>query len=354
MAEQSGDPADIVSARVLRGTLLLGSGDLDEIEQTATEALAQADSLGAAPVGAAAQWLAAMAALFHEDVVPAQERFAECLERLSLIDTAAVPFFPAVTMCLPLVPVDGWMVPAFEETFLLGRRVGAVQGRGYALSAFADAHRLAGDLAGALDAVRRSVDVFARIEDAAGLGHALNHLGCIERDQGLFEPAEKHLRDALRIREQLGDRRGENLTLANLGLLSAAAGDPEAGRRLTRVARDRGEAVDDAPGAAGAVLNLVIVELFAGERQAARLLAEQAIEAFQRQGYLRLEAWVRLLAAELAQVDGDAETLARHGRAAYEIFARLGCRIGTARAAALPRQHSGRLSHAKPLRRPSP
>ena len=132
-----------------------------------------------------------------------------------------------MTLCLPLAPVDGSMVPVFEETFLLGRRVGAVRGRGYALSALADAHRLAGDLDGALDAVRRSVDGVRPISTTrAGLGHALNHLGCIERDQGLFEPAEKHLRDALRIREQLGDRRGENLTLANLGLLSAAAGDP--------------------------------------------------------------------------------------------------------------------------------
>ncbi|WP_405070381.1 tetratricopeptide repeat protein [Kribbella sp. NBC_01510] len=338
VAEQSDDPADIVSARVLRGTLLLGSGDLNEIEQTATETLAQADSLGAAPVAAAAQQLAAMAALFREDVETAQQRFAQCLERLSLIDSTAVPFFPAVTVCLPLAPVDGSMVPVFEETFLLGRRVGAVRGRGYALSAFADAHRLAGDLDGALDTVRRSVAVFERVDDAAGLGHALNHLGCIERDQGLFEPAEKHLRDALRIREQLGDRRGENLTLANLGLLSAAAGDPAAGRRLTRVAFDRGEAVDDVPGAAGALLNLVVVELFAGQRQAARALAEQVVEAFHPQGYLRLEAWARLLAAELARDDGDTETLFRHGRIASGIFARLGCRIGTARAAALP-QH---------------
>ena len=336
VAEQSDEPADLVSARVLRGTLLLGSGDLDEIEQSATEALVQADSLRAAPVAAAAQGLAAMAALFREDLVPAQHRFAECLQRLSLIDPAAVPFFPAVTMCLPLAPVDGSMVPVFEETFLLGRRVGAVHGRGYALSAFADAHRLAGDLDVALDAVRRSVDTFAGIDDAAGLGHALNHLGCIERDQGLFEPAEKHLRDALRIREQLGDRRGENLTLGNLGLLSAAAGDPGAGRRLTRIALDRGEAVDDVPGAAGALLNLVVVEMFAGQRHAARLLAEQAVEAFHPQGYLRLEAWARLLAAELARDDGDTETLARHGRAASELFARLGCRIGIARAAALP------------------
>ena len=60
------------------------------------------------------------------------------------------------------------------------------------------------------------------------------------------------------------------------------------------------------------------------------------MEAFHPQGYLRLEAWARLLAAELARDDGDAEALVRHGRAAAELFARVGCRIGTARAAALP------------------
>ncbi len=46
-AEQFGDPAEVVYARVLRGTLLLGGADLDEVERTATAALAEADSLGA-------------------------------------------------------------------------------------------------------------------------------------------------------------------------------------------------------------------------------------------------------------------------------------------------------------------
>lgn len=338
VAEQSDDPSDVVAARVLRGTLLLSSTDLDEVERTATAAIADADSLGAAPVAAAAQGLAAMVSLFREDVEPAQQRFDECLRRLSLIDPAAVPFFPAVTICLPLMPVDGTLVPVFEETFLLGRRVSAVQAHGYALSASADVHRLTGDLDSALEAVRRSVDGFAGIDDTVGLGHALNHLGCIERDRGLFEPAEKHLREALRIRKQLGDRRGENLTLANLGLLSAAAGDPGEGRRFTRIALDRGEAVDDVPAVAGALLDLVIVELFAGQRHAARALAEQAVKALHPQGYVRLEAWALLLAAELARDDGDHEVLVRHGRTAAEIFARLGCRIGTARAAALQLQ----------------
>ena len=161
----------------------------------------------------------------REDVPVARQRFADCLNHLRLLDSSAVAFFPAVTLSLPLVPVGATLVPVFEESWLLGRRVGAVQGQGYALSALADAHRLSGDLDDALDAVRRAVDVFAELDDAAGLAHALNHLGCIERDRREFEPAEQHLREALRLREQLGDHRGENLCLANLGLLSAAAGD---------------------------------------------------------------------------------------------------------------------------------
>jgi predicted ATPase/DNA-binding SARP family transcriptional activator/tetratricopeptide (TPR) repeat protein len=335
-AEQSGDPAEVVYARVLRGTLLLAGADLDEVERTATAALAEADSLGAAPVACAARGLAAMAALFREDVPLAQQRFADCLLHLSLLDATAVPFFPAVTLSMPLVPVGAMLVPVFEESWLLGRRVGAAQGQGYALSALADVHRLSGDLDNALDAIHRSVDAFADLDDAAGLAHAFNHLGCIERDRGLFEPADKHLREALRIREQLGDRRGASLCLANLGLLSAAAGDLAEGRRLARLALDHGEAVDDGPGVAGALLDLAVVELLAGGRHAARVLAGQAADAYQPQGYLRLEAWARLLAAELARDDRDAEALARHGRAAVALFARLGCCIGTARAAALP------------------
>jgi tetratricopeptide (TPR) repeat protein len=241
-----------------------------------------------------------------------------------------------MTLSLPLAPVGESLVPVFEESWLLGRRVTAVQGKAYVMSALADAHRLDGDLDNALDAVNRSLDAFADIHDAAGLAHALNHLGCIERDRLMFESAEQHLREALRIREQLGDRRGENICLANLGLLAAAAGDVTAGRRFARIALDRGEAVDDGPGVAGALLDLAVVELFSGERHSARVLAEQAVGAFQPQGYVRLEAWARLLAAELARDDGDMDALTRHGRQAVELFARLGCRIGTARAAALP------------------
>jgi hypothetical protein len=139
----------------------------------------------------------------------------------------------------------------------------------------------------------------------------------------------------LRLREQLGDRRGANLSLANLGLLCAAAGEVAEGRRYARESLDRGEAVDDAPAIGGALLNLAVVELFAGQRGAARSRVEQAVTVFEPQGYLRLEAWTRQLAAELARDDGDPDALDRHGRAAVDLFGRIGCLLGRARAAAL-------------------
>jgi predicted ATPase/DNA-binding SARP family transcriptional activator len=339
-AEGSGGPVDVAYARLMRGTLMLGVGRLDDVERTTTAVLAE--SAGAEPVAAAACWVAALAALFEEDVDLARERFTGCLHQLSLISPATAPFLPAVTLCVLLAPVGGSSVPVFEESWLLGRRVGAVQGHAYALSALGYAHRLAGDLPGALDATGRAVDAFVRIDDPAGLAHAVNHLGCVERDARLFDAADEHLRQGLRLREQLGDRRGENLSLANLGLLCAAAGDITQGRRYARIALDRGEAVDDGPGVGGALLNLAVVEMYAGDRRRARALTDQAIEAVDPQGYLRLEGWTRLLAAELARDDGDSDALDRHGRAAGDVFRRLRCRIGTTRVRALPIALNGR------------
>jgi len=336
VAEEVGDPVDVVFARVLRGTLLLGLAGLEEPEGIAAAALAEAQRLKAAPVVAAARGLAAMAATIREDVAVAQQRYVECLADLSLVDAGTGPFFPAVTMSGPLIPVGARRVVVFEESWLVGRRGDAIQAQGYALSGLANVHRLADDLDRALEAVRRSADIFAEVDDGAGLALALNQLGCVERDKRLFDAADEHLREALRIREYLGDRRSVSLTLANLGLLSAAAGDHHEGRRVARLALDHGEAVDDGPGTAGALLTLAVVELFADNPHAARALVDQAVEAYRPQGYLRLEAWARLLAAELALEAGDTESVIRHGRPAVDIFARVGCRLGIARAAALP------------------
>jgi predicted ATPase/DNA-binding SARP family transcriptional activator len=333
-AVRAADRPGLAWARLMRGFLLVGVAEIDEVERVA---VAESEGDPPAAVAATAHFLAALAALFREDVRTSVHRFDDCLTSLKSVDPGAPPFLPAVTFCLPLAPVGDAMVPVFEESWLLGRRVGAVQARAYALSALGYVHRLAGDLDAARSTTSQAVDEFARIDDPAGLAHALNHLGCVERDARRFDPAFSHLREALRLRQRLGDRRSENLSLANLGLLSAAAGDVAEGRRLARTAWERGESVDDGPGVAGALLDLAVVELFAGDRGRARSLAVRAVEAFVPQGYLRLEAWTRLLACELGPDDPASEG---HGRAALELFGRLGCRLGYARAKAMQRPPS--------------
>lgn len=61
-AERSGTPADAIQARLMRGILLVGVAEIDEVERVAEAALA---GDGTPPVAATAHWLAALAALFR-------------------------------------------------------------------------------------------------------------------------------------------------------------------------------------------------------------------------------------------------------------------------------------------------
>jgi len=233
-----------------------------------------------------------------------------------------------------------WHPPVFEETGLLGRRVGAGQAVGYVQNALTSASRVGGRLDEALDRAHATVATFESLDDAGGLALALNHLACVTRDLGGAgeQAATKHLDEALHLRERLGDRRAVTLTLASLGLAAAAAGDAEAGRRHARAALARAESIDDGPSTAGCLLDLAVVELMSGERHVARALAEQAVDAFRPQGYLRLDALVRLFAAQLAADDGDLRGATGHAETSADLFDRVGCRPGHARATALVRE----------------
>ena len=214
------------------------------------------------------------------------------------------PSSSGASICIsPMAAGAGW-APAFEETALLGLRVGARQGIGYVQSALGSVHRVALRPAAALVPVQAAVATFRSLGDPAGLALALNHLACVERDLGSPD-AVGHLAEALRLREEIGDRRGVTLTLANRGLAEAAAGDSDRGRESVRAALARVEAIDDRPGEAGILLDLAVVELVAGETRAARALAEGAADLFRPQGYRRMEALVLTFAGQLAAEQGD-------------------------------------------------
>jgi len=300
----------------------------------ARESAAAGTRLRRGELEAAALWLAGLTALSREDLVGAEEELAHCVDRLAGVDPLVPPFFPGASICIsPMAVGTGW-APAFEETALLGLRVGARQGIGYVQSALASAHRLALRPAAALVPVRAAVETFRSLGDPAGLALALNHLACVERDLGSPDAVGHHA-EALRLREEIGDRRGVTLTLANRGLAEAAAGDSDRGRESVRAALARVEAIEDRPGEAGILLDLAIVELVAGETRAARALAEGAIDLFRPQGYRRMDALALTFAGQLAAEQGDHAVARRHAEEAESLFAEMGHHPGQQRAAAV-------------------
>jgi predicted ATPase/DNA-binding SARP family transcriptional activator len=330
----AGPELQVVSARLFSGLVSWIAGDLGHADEIAADTAKVAARLGRPDLGASAHWLAALIALFREDTGVARQELSDCLDKLARVGPGTPPFFPAASIAVSPMPVAGAWVPVFEETGLIGRRVGAAQAAGYVWSAIASAHRLDLHPVAALGPVQAAVRAFHSLGDAAGLGLALNHLGCVERDLG--DPAAVgHLTEALRLREQLGDRRAVTVTLANRGLAEAAAGEADRGRASVRAALAQVEAVEDRPGASGTLLDLAVVELIAGETHAARSLAGDAVELFSRQGYRRLDAVALTFAAELAAREGDARTARRHAEQARLLFAGLHCGPGVERALAI-------------------
>jgi predicted ATPase len=325
---------ELVSTRLFVGFLSWLAGDLDAAAAVAQESAAAGRRLHRAELEAAARWLAGLTALAREDIARAEDELADCLDRLAGVDPLVPPFLPGASICIsPMAVGTGW-APAFEETALLGLRVGAPGGIGYVQSALASAHRLALRPAAALVPAQAAVRTFRSLGDSAGLGLALNQLACVERD--LRSPdAVGHLAEALRLREEIGDRRGVTLTLANLGLAEAAAGDSDRGRESVRAALARVEAIDDRPAEAGILLDLALVELVAGETRAARALAEGAVDLFRPQGYRRMDAVVLTFAAQLAAGQGDNRASRRYAEEAERLFAGMGHEPGRKRAAAV-------------------
>ena len=326
---------EVVFSRLFNGFLSWCQCDLATATQVAEESAIAAMRLRHPEIEAASHWLAGLTALAREDVDRAQRELVECRDRLTRVATDLRPFFPCLTVAMsPMAAAGRGWIPVFEETMLLGRRVGARQAVGYVQSLLGSVQRFAMRPAAAAEPVLSAVQTFRSLHDPAGLAMALNHLGCVERDIG--DPdATEHLTQALRLREQLGDRRAATVTLANRGLAEAAVGDHDRGRRSVRSALQQLEAINDGAGAPGVMANLAAVELMAGEIHAARVIADNAVELARPQGFGRLDALTRTFAAQLADREGDHVAARRHASEARRLFAEFKCRPGEERAAAV-------------------
>ena len=332
IVRQIGEPEEVVMARIVDATLAWSTFDLDEAERLAADVRAEAIDRGRPEHAAASSWLLGHCALSREDGPLAARHLDTCLTELAQSDTGTRPFLPVITPCLQLVPIAGRLVPCFEETMLLGRRVGVVQATGHVLSAIGYAKRFS-DRESAISVISDAVEQFTELGDDLARAQALHELGCVHRDRGDYRAAGEALSLARELRLGLGDRRGELLTEINMALLHAMSGDIDRGLANARRSLSGFESVGDQVGMGGTLTILGAVELLSGETRAAREMYGRAAERLLP--WPRLTGWPRLMVAELSNELGDPHRATRESAKAAAVFDRTECVIAGRRLAAL-------------------
>ena len=331
IATRVGDEPTAVLFRLVHAMLVWCTLEVTEAEHMALDVGARARDLDRSDLLAGSIWVRAMCALTREEGRVATGLLQECLDQLAQTDRVHPPFLPVVTPCVTLVPVAGRLVPSFEESLIVGRRVGVDHAIAYALAAQGYASRLADDLGRARAAVAEALVHFTHLGDDLGRAQALNQLGCVLRDLADFREAEPLLREAWEIRRRVGDWRGEWLTRANLALMLALQGSADEGRSDARAARPHSKRSRTVPRRRSPTERWPTSSSACGELRAARGLYARAAEEFTTQSFPRSEAWHRLMAAELAAEMGDVETARREVTRGAALFSRHQCAVAEGR-----------------------
>jgi predicted ATPase/DNA-binding SARP family transcriptional activator len=334
IARQVGDPAEQAQSLHLHALLCWLRGAWDEAEHHAGQASTLAGRHRVLTVTACAAHVRGLVRLSRSDVEGGRAGLLEALHHVEKLVDEPRPFFSTATLGFA-VEREATDVPVvlFEETVLLGRKVGAAQAAGYLLANLATAARMEGDTDEAARLLTEAEQRFGGLGDREGRALALNLHGALERTSGRHPAARSLLLESLRLRRAVGDRRGQAVSQGNLGVLLADAGQPARGAALLRRSGLSFAVMQDAPGAAATVLNRAAAAVLSGETAQAVGLLRTARELLNVPGTHRARAWTTLALAG-ASSGPEADVLRE---AAREQFTRLGELRGLARTAPAPR-----------------
>ena len=353
LAHELGDPR--LSADALHQHSLLAwlASAWDQADRLADQASAAARDIPS--VRASHDHLRAVLALSRGDTSAAQELLDGSLTALDQMPPDAPSFFVVCTLSWSVGRFEGLLFPVFEETMLVGRRVGATQGRGYALATQALAARMRGqfDDAGAL--LDRALRIFEAARDRAGQAHILAQRGHLHRELRDPAAARQCFRSAMDLRAVIPDQRGTAIALTGLALAEAALGNGDRARALGREACRVLDRSGDIPGHHGALNNLAVAEALSGRPAQAIDAIERSLTVCDGFGAARSVGWQYTLLAGLRQRSGDRAAADAALTAARERFQQIGERRGLDAIAGLDRQGAaaggGRV---KPVQSPRP
>jgi tetratricopeptide (TPR) repeat protein len=343
-----GDPGSMAEALHQQSLLAWLAGECDDAVRLASQAGIAAR--GVASVEASNEHLRALLALFRGEPSAALAPLDNSLSALGRVPPDASPFFTVCTAGWSVNSADDLLFPVFEETMLVGRRVGAAQSRGYILATQALAARMGGGFDEAEVMLDRALRTFESLGDRTGQAHILAQRGHLLRSRGDPAAARECFRSAADLRAEIPDQRGTAIALTGVALAEAALGDGQRARALGREACRMLDRSGDLPGHAGALNNLAVAEVLAGRPGQAIDLIERALALRATPGV----GWQHMLLAGLRELSGEIAAAVAAVAAARGCFEQIGDLRGLAAAANLGRRLGARQRSAKPMRSPRP
>ena len=291
---------------------------------------ANADLRNVPPVRAAHDHLRALVALSRGDPDAALPWLEDSLRWLTKTPREAPPFFSVSTLAFSIGKCDGILIPIFEETMLVGRRVGVAQAEAYVLCTVAFAARAAGRLSESAGALDHALRIFGSLGDRAGEAFALAQRGHLHRALEETGPAIECFRQSADLRAAIPDQRGSAMSLTGIALAEAARGNMTTALGLAGEAARMLDRSGDRPGMSGALDNLAAIEIVSGRYAPAvqtveRLLALRGVPDFHRS-----VGWNHLLLAQLRKHTGDRVGAEAALQAAVTVFDRIGEQQGLA------------------------
>jgi predicted ATPase len=299
---------------------------------------AEHDLRGMPPVRAAHDHLRALVALSRGDPEAALPRLEDALGWLAETPRDVPPFFSVCTLAYSVGQHDGISTPIFEETLLVGRRVGAAQAEAYVLCTRAFAERAAGKFSDAAEALDRSLRFFRSLGDRAGEAFTRAQRGHLHRELGETASAITCFRRSADLRAAIPDQRGSAMSLTGIALAEAGRGNAGAARGLAGEAVRMLDHSGDQAGRMSALMNLAAIEVISGRYQQAAQTIEGLLALRAVPDLHRSVGWEHLMLAQLRERTGDSVGAEAALRAARAVFLRIGDRQGLAVADGIARR----------------
>ncbi|WP_425956809.1 ATP-binding protein [Xylanimonas sp. McL0601] len=278
----------------------------------------------ASPGRAAGQHLRAVQCLCRADAAAAHRWAAAALRVLEGLPPDTRPFFRVFTPAWASGAHDGLRFPVFEETMLIGTRVGVAQAVAYVLCTLALAERADRRFPEAAASLDRAVRIFRACGDVSGEARAESQRGHLFRDLGDGHRAVERFRSALDLWTSVPDQRGTALALAGHGLAEATRGNVGRARAMAAEACQIVEGSGDLPGLQGVLNNRAVVELLTGRPAQALTLLERSLGMRAVPDNYRSVGWQLVFLSGLRARAGDEVGAAGEARAALAVFRRVG------------------------------